>query len=64
MTHCGAYGTTDELGKKIVANPVSVPDLFATIMAAVGVDPHRNVFDGDRPVPLTDRGNPVKSLFT
>ena len=64
LNHCGAYGTTDELGKKIVANPVSVPDLFATIMAAVGVDPHRNVFDGDRPVPLTDRGNPVKSLFT
>ncbi|MEW4451272.1 DUF1501 domain-containing protein, partial [Bremerella sp. JC817] len=33
LNHCGAYGVTDELSKKIVENPVSVPDFFATIHA-------------------------------
>ena len=64
LTHQGAWGATDDLSKKIVADPVTVPDFFATICAAVGVDPHKNLFDGDRPVPITDRGNPIKKLFT
>ncbi|MDF1842110.1 MAG: DUF1501 domain-containing protein [Rubripirellula sp.] len=64
LSHCGAWGETDELAKKIVSNPVSVPDLFATICAAVGVDYRKNLYDGDRPVPITDRGNPIPKLFT
>jgi hypothetical protein len=63
LKHCGAYGTTDELSRKIVSDPVSVPDFFATICAAVGVDPAKNLFDGDRPVPITDGGQPIRSLF-
>ena len=63
LKHCGAYGETDELSKKIVANPVSVPDFFATIHAAVGVDYAKNLYDGDRPVPITDMGKPIADLF-
>ncbi len=64
LQHLGAYGQTDELGKKIVADPVSVPDFFATVLATVGVDPGKHVYDGDRPVPLTDRGKPIRALFS
>jgi hypothetical protein len=45
------------------ADPVSVPDLFATIMATLGVNPNKNVMDGERPVPLTDGGKPVAKVF-
>ena len=63
LRHCGAWGQTDELSKEIVANPVSVPDFFATVCAAVGVDYRKNLYDGDRPVPITDQGNPIAALF-
>lgn len=60
----GAWGETDELSKKIVSNPVSVPDFFATICATVGVDYRKNLYDGDRPVPITDMGEPIAALFS
>lgn len=63
LRHCGAFGETDELGKKIVADPVGVPDFFATIHAAVGIDYEKNLYDGDRPVPITDMGQPIAKLF-
>jgi len=63
LNHCGAYGETDELAKKIVSNPVSVADFFATIHAALGIDPGKNLYDGDRPVPITDMGQPIAQLF-
>lgn len=57
-------GTTDELGMSIVDRPVSVPDLHATIHAALGIDPHEELYaGGNRPVPITDRGTPVRELF-
>lgn len=64
LKHRGAYGATNELAKKIVADPVSVPDFFATIHAAVGVDYTKHLYDGDRPVPVTDNGKPIAALFT
>jgi len=63
LKHCGAYGVSDELAMSAVENPVSVPDLFATILAAMQVDPTANLYDGDRPVPTTDGGRPIASLF-
>lgn len=63
LRHCGAWGETDDLAKKIVTNPVSVPDFFATICAAVGVDYTASLHDGDRPVPITDQGSPIAALF-
>jgi hypothetical protein len=64
LNHRGAFGETDELGKKIVKDPVSVPDFFATIHATVGVDYSKNLYDGDRPVPITDMGKPIRALFS
>jgi hypothetical protein len=63
LHHKGAYGLTDELSKKIVESPVSVPDFFATIHAALGIDYTKNLHDGDRPVPMTDQGQPIAALF-
>jgi hypothetical protein len=63
LKHCGAYGTTDEMSRKIVTNPVSLPDFHATIHAALGIDPAKEMHDGSRPVPITDGGTPVRSLF-
>ena len=57
-------GTTDELGMKIVDRPVSVPDLHATIHCALGINPHDELYAGDRPVPITDMGQPVHELFS
>jgi uncharacterized protein (DUF1501 family) len=63
LKHRGAYGETDELSKQIVKDPVSVPDFFATIHAALGIDYEKNLYDGDRPVPITDNGRPIAALF-
>ncbi|MEW4490679.1 DUF1501 domain-containing protein [Thalassoglobus sp. JC818] len=64
LAHCGAYGVTDKLSKQIVSDPVSVPDFFATICAAVGVDYRKSLYAGDRPVPVTDQGNPIAKLLS
>jgi hypothetical protein len=58
-----AIGTTDEIGKKVVDRPVSVPDFHATIHAALGIDPAKELYDGERPVPITDHGQPIEELF-
>ena len=63
LNHCGAYGETDELSKEVVTDAVSVPDFHATIHAALGIDPSKELYDGDRPVPITDRGRPIGRLF-
>lgn len=63
LAHCGAWGETDELSKTIVADPVSVPDFFATICGCVGVDYSKYLYAGDRPVPITDQGTPIAKLF-
>tara|TARA_R110002111_G_scaffold144910_2_gene211233 strand:+ start:34872 stop:36176 length:1305 start_codon:yes stop_codon:yes gene_type:complete len=63
LRHRGAWGVTDELSKKIIENPVSLPDFFATILASLGIDYTKNLYDNDRPIPITDGGLPVKELF-
>ncbi|MEO2036368.1 MAG: DUF1501 domain-containing protein [Planctomycetaceae bacterium] len=64
LRHQGAWGTSDELAMKPVENAVSVPDAFATILACLKIDPTKQLFDGDRPVPITDQGHPIKPLLT
>ena len=64
LKHCGAYGVTDDLGKKIVEKPVSIPDFHATVHAALGIDPKKELYDGPRPVPITDGGQPIRALFS
>lgn len=57
-------GETDELAKKILDEPVSVPDYHATILAAMGVSSKIELKAGDRPVPITDGGVPIRKLFS
>jgi len=59
-----AVGVTDELGRKILDTPISVPDLHATIHCALGINPEKFLYDEDRPVPITDRGQPVRAVFS
>ena len=63
LRHCGAYGTTNEKAEEALDVAVSVPDMFATICAALQIDPRQNLFDGDRPVPITDGGTPIAKLL-
>jgi hypothetical protein len=64
LRHRGAYGVTDDLAKKVVQDPVSVPDFHATILTALGIDTSVDLKDGARPVPVTDGGKPIAALFT
>jgi hypothetical protein len=64
LKHCGAWGVTDDTGKKIVENPVSIADFHATIHAALQIDPAKELMDGSRPVPITDGGQPIRALFS
>ena len=57
-------GTSDKYSYSPADRPVSVPDFFATVCAALGVDASKYLYDGDRPVPITDNGNPINKLFT
>jgi hypothetical protein len=63
LNHCGAYGVSDELAKKPVENPVPLVDFHATVHAAMGIDPNKELMDGTRPVPITDGGKAVAALF-
>lgn len=54
-------GATD--GREVLERPVAVPDLFATICAAFGIDPAKEVDALGRPLPLVDGGAPVPELF-
>ncbi len=58
-----AVGVTDELSRKAVERPVTVPDFHATIHAALGIDPSKNLFAGARPVPITDYGRPISEIL-
>jgi hypothetical protein len=64
LNHRGAYGETDEISKRAVDRPVSVPDFHATIHAALGIDPAKDLVNASRPVPLTDGGRPIAALFS
>jgi len=64
LNHQGAYGETDEIGKTIIGSPVSVADFFATIHAALGIDYSKYLYDGDRPIPVTEGGKPIAALFS
>lgn len=58
-------GSTDAIGDKVVDSPVSVPDLYATIAATLGLDGAKSfVTPAGRPITLVDvAGKPLKSLL-
>lgn len=58
-----AYGATDKDGTSIAENPVSVPDLFATVYKGMGLDPATPIRDNlGRPLKIAE-GEPIKALF-
>jgi hypothetical protein len=57
-------GATDDLGRTIVNRPIGIPDFHATIHCALGIDPLKELYDGSRPVPITDQGQPIRELFS
>jgi hypothetical protein len=63
LSHRGAFGVTDTFSNKPVENPVSVPDFHATIYAALGINPSKDLVNASRPVPITDGGKPIAALF-
>jgi hypothetical protein len=58
-----AIGTSDELGMVPVEDAISIPDFHATIHAALGTNPAEELYDGARPVPLTDGGKPIARIL-
>ena len=60
------YGETDEFGNSIVADPVHVHDLHATILHTLGLDHTRLTYrHSGRDYRLTDvHGNVIKALLT
>jgi len=46
-----------------VEHPVSVPDFHATVHAALGINPAKDLVNASRPVPITDGGKPIAALF-
>jgi hypothetical protein len=58
-----AVGRTNDLGSAVAERPVTIPDFHATIHCALGINPHKNLYAGTRPVPITDRGAPLTELF-
>ncbi len=57
-------GVTDDLGETVLERRVSIPDFHATIHAALGIDPSKNLYAGNRPVPITDHGTPIAEVFS
>jgi len=59
-----AYGKTDAEGHKVVEGEASAGDLFATILAALGIDHQHEYMLGSRPIPLADFGtNPISEVL-
>jgi arylsulfatase A-like enzyme len=47
-----------------VQNPVSVPDLFATVASALGMNPAKSLMTPvGRPIAITEQGTPVAALL-
>ena len=69
LSGCGikggsVYGKTDEDGHKVAEGEMKSGDLFATIFAALGIDPKKEYHIGARPIPIVDFGcNPVTEVL-
>jgi len=58
------YGSTDEEGREITEDMVTVPDFNATIATAIGLDlEKKTISPSDRPFTVADKGKPIADLF-
>ena len=59
----GAYGATSADGQSVVRGKCDVPDVLATLCAALGIDPQKHNPSGvGRPIRITE-GEPIKELL-
>ena len=57
-----AYGKTSDSGEEVVEGKVDMPDILATLCAAVGVDPgEQNVSEQGRPIRIAE-GSVIKEI--
>ena len=58
------HGMTDERGDEVVKDPVTMPNLFATLAWQLGVDPSKALqAPGGRPIAVTDGGSAIRALL-
>lgn len=58
------HGQSDAIGKHVAENPVTMPDLNATVAMALGMDiGHIEHSPSGRPFTVADKGRPVTALF-
>ncbi|HMF13544.1 MAG TPA: DUF1501 domain-containing protein [Gemmataceae bacterium] len=58
-----AYGKTSEGGEEVDEGKVDIPDILATLSAAVGVDPEeKNISEQGRPIKIAD-GTPIQDIL-
>ncbi|MCE9552175.1 MAG: DUF1501 domain-containing protein [Planctomycetes bacterium] len=59
------HGATSADGQEIRDNPVTVPDLLATLCHDLGIDPEKEFTDQfDRPIKLVDHGKVVREVLS
>lgn len=69
LSGCGVkggsvFGKSDASGNRVAEGEVGAARLFATIYAALGINPQKNYYVGSRPIPLTDPGTkPIKDVL-
>jgi hypothetical protein len=61
MFGCGlkpgaVFGKTDKDGQTVIEDQVGAGELFATVLAAIGVNPKKEYHVGARPIPLVNPG--------
>lgn len=58
------YGETDELGRTVEDDPVTIEDFNSTIAYAMGIDHEKEITSpDDRPFTMGNGGDPITSLF-
>ncbi len=57
-------GASDIKGEKVADRPVTVPDLYTTLLTAFGIDGHKTyTTPSGRPIKLAEKGTVVRELF-
>jgi hypothetical protein len=57
-------GSTSAGAEEVVDRPVTVPDLFASLAHAFGLDPKKVFYAGERPITIVEKsGQPVREFF-
>ena len=60
----GVIGATDKIGASVTDRPITPPDMAATILSVLGIDPDTVLHTPlGRPVPLALGGKPVTELI-